>query len=62
MIQGNLLILTPFVVLRHTSLTPAQEKTVDEKVKTIQSDVPIFVANMSKKIVGDDGTLSLVSF
>ncbi|KAF8722141.1 hypothetical protein HU200_022783 [Digitaria exilis] len=59
MIQGNLLILTPFVVLRHTSLTPAQEKTVDEKVKTIQSDVPIFVANMSKKIVGDDGTLSL---
>ncbi|PUZ37961.1 hypothetical protein GQ55_9G158700 [Panicum hallii var. hallii] len=49
----------PFIVLRHTSLTPAQEKTVDEKVKAIQSDVPIFVANMSEEIVGDSGTFSL---
>ncbi|KAG2536583.1 B3 domain-containing protein Os03g0619800-like isoform X2 [Panicum virgatum] len=48
-----------FVVLRHTSLTPAQEKTVGEKVKAIQSDVPVFVANVSEEIVGDNGTFSL---
>ncbi|CAL4943244.1 unnamed protein product [Urochloa decumbens] len=48
-----------FVVLHHTSLTPAQEKTVDKKVKAIQSDVPIFVANLTKEIVGDNGTFSL---
>jgi hypothetical protein len=35
---------------------------VDEKVKAIQSDVPVFVANMSEEIVGDNGTFSLVSF
>jgi hypothetical protein len=35
---------------------------VDEKVKAIQSDVPIFLANMSEEIVGDSGTFSLVSF
>ncbi|KAG2547417.1 B3 domain-containing protein Os03g0619800-like isoform X1 [Panicum virgatum] len=49
----------PFVVLRHTSLTPVQEKAVDEEVKAIQSDVPIFVANMSEEILGDNGTFSL---
>ena len=49
-------------MLRHTSLTPVQEKAVDEKVKAIQSDVPIFVANMSEEILGDNGTFSLVSF
>ena len=35
---------------------------MDEKVKAIQSDVPIFVANMSEEIVGENGTFSLVSF
>ena len=35
---------------------------MDEKVKAIQSDVPIFVANMSEEILGDNGTFSLVSF
>jgi hypothetical protein len=52
----------PFVVLRRTSLTLAQEKIVDEKVTDIQSDAPIFVAYMSMEIVGDNGTFSLVSF
>ncbi|GJN24051.1 hypothetical protein PR202_gb11762 [Eleusine coracana subsp. coracana] len=51
-----------YVVLGSTKLTPAQEKVVAEKVEAIGSELPIFVATVTKKIAGDNGSYSIISF
>ncbi|GJN13321.1 hypothetical protein PR202_gb00013 [Eleusine coracana subsp. coracana] len=48
-----------YVVLSGADLTPAQEWIVEDKVKTIQSGMPIFVAAMNKNIIGDKSIFAL---